>query len=165
MPDSNPEFPLKTKILDWIAVRFRQVVAREDGADNPYYVEYSVVSREPLTDNQIKGKKRVMGVYAGQENKAQRSYPLKNVELDLIIEVHVFNEANISLTRELEVAIAEVERILMEDPTCGGLATDIVLDGNQSEPEGRWDNYGQGAVLGTIKYSHHQDDPRKAGRA
>ena len=49
----------------------------------------------------------------------------------------------------------------MEDPTCGGLAIDITLEGGQIDENGRWDNYGAAALIGTIKYRHHTEDPRR----
>lgn len=148
----------RTLILDAVRDSFADITTGV-GADD-YKYDWSEVTRSTLNDIP-KGRKRLLGVYGGNERKADRAFPKRDVILELILEAHVFREKGKEPHRELEMIAGELERHVRVDPTWGGLAINCKPVNIDIQEDGRFDNYFEVSVVCELQYQHHQDDPRR----
>jgi hypothetical protein len=150
---------VKTQILDYVKGMF-ETYPTLDAPDTFEFIP-TLVTRAPI-GAQPTGRRYAVGIYGGQESKSFRTYPKTQVIMEMIIEGYLMKDKNVDLLQQLEQCQEEIERRLMMDETFGGLAINCNVTNTSSEVDGRFDTYGEVAVICEITFQHYRTDPRSS---
>lgn len=127
-------------------------------SSDPYGATFSVVTRARIGAIAT-GRKYVAGVYGGPETKLAGFSSMRS-KLRLTIEFHILLEKEDNAQAELNFLMGEVQRRLAEDHTLGGLAYDMIEDGNEFDVDGSFDKQVAGVLFYSVQYVHAHKDPR-----
>lgn len=149
---------VRKQIVDGIVASLAAIKIGEP-ASNPYLLEWSEVTTKELSDNMVRGRRAMCGVYPTNEQKASPTYPLRDVMLRIAIEMHVTRDTEEGPEALIETALQETERRLMEDETVGGKAISLQIVESTTDLNGYFSNVASATMEIDVKYRHHRADP------
>jgi hypothetical protein len=159
---------IRQRIFEHLEARFKAITvgATRVVSTAPERGEYEIaygpdnVTRKPI-DGMPKGTRAIVGIYAGKDNKTPKAGVAMHVAQEATLEIHISREVDEALEDLLEQAVAEAERVLMEDMTCGGLAIGMLVRESETDVDGFFSGAGSAALYFTILFKHHRDDPSR----
>lgn len=136
------------------------VPAAPDG--EAYQIAYGAdnVTRKPI-NGMPKGTRAICGIYASKAIHTLTAGVIMNVQQDMTLEIHVSRELDEPIEDLLLRASMEAHRILMEDETCGGLASGMLVRESETDVDGFFSGAGSASLYFTILFRHHRDDPSR----
>jgi hypothetical protein len=144
----------RESILQHVADRFR---AMREGQDD-YTTTWNAVVRRPLTKAEV-SLGNAIGMYDTEEEKVSEIGRYRST-LTVVIEFFHTLKHGEEPSTELNRMLADVQRAMRVDVTCGGLSYNVVETKNELDIDGPADRLVAGIVEFQISYKHTLDDPR-----
>ncbi|CAO3460818.1 hypothetical protein [Azospirillum argentinense] len=154
--EPDPAKSIRDNIILHLMDRLRSM--RADGREG-YSVTWNRVLRSELTPADI-GFAPVVALLELPERKTAATFPYTHCTLPLEVEFRHPRREGDDVRSELLRLMTDVVRAMTTDPTCGGLATDLVETGNDLDPGQPEAKHVGGIVSFSLTYRHRHDDPR-----
>lgn len=153
-----PSESIRERIVQNIVTRLGEI-RKDQPVDDPYSIQFDLIQRREF-DGSCKGKKYAVAVFDPTSVRTADTYPVTRSKINISLEFLVYIEKNEDPDTMLNRVFAEVERKIMEDQTCGGLAINCTFTGDEKELDGRFEKYAEGAMTLTVDFRHRTTDPR-----
>lgn len=145
---------IRDQIMNHLADRFDDVVSGVDGR----VIKWSKVWRDPWSCTASLVGDANIAIIDGRETKsALVGYTMCTLQITTEFKVKVAkNDKKTSIVRNV---MAEVQRTILSDIYCGGLALNIVERANEPNVDGENDTEVSGIVFWDLQYRHRVGDP------
>ena len=127
--------------------------------ENDYLTTWTAVSRKPLTKAEMSSGNAI-AMYDVAEQK-EDLMQFKHCLLSVFFEFYHQMAMGEHPADELARMLTDVQRAVMSDVTCGGLAINIQEKRNQTDVDGPLEKSITGVVEFTVTYRHAIYDPRR----
>lgn len=127
---------------------------------DPYTITWSIVSRVDPAAHAY-GKHYALGVVEAEERVLKvltSTMQDKALDIDLIFRINV--EPDVEAAKDLNRVLGELQRVIGDDPTLGGLVIDLRERGSNLDVEGVQDKQAEGVLFITMHYRVNERDPR-----
>jgi hypothetical protein len=153
------ENSLRLDILLAMVDTFKAVVATDPPAFEDFNMEFSTVELGSLGDEDHK-KRYSLGIVPLRERYGDK-FPFQERWLTVGFQFRVtVNRGDEKPGVMAERLLTVVERVVLANPTWGGLAIDTRLQSNENDMVDYGDKSVQGALFAEVHYRHSHLDPR-----
>lgn len=153
---SNPS--VREQIMDAIEARLAGMKKGLPTAD-PFAFTFGRVQRQPFNDSG-RGEEFSVAAFDTTESKTANTYPVVRCRIQVAFQILVQVRKDENPTTKLNLAFAEIERLIKTDRTYGGLAIDTIVTGSNTDIEYMYDKVIEGTLFMEVEYRHHSNDPR-----
>ena len=149
--------PLRERIMEFIKGKLEGMTPGQPVSD-PYTTGFKYVQREPLTDDILTGK--YVAYLFDATSTRTRATSICYCKLSCSIEIAAQVGSGENPNGVLNAVFCDIERLLMQDVTCGGLAYEIEFTKDEKVIGWRNDRSVDGVIHFIVSYRYGIQDPR-----